>query len=640
MGITAFEALSHKNPVQAAYPRMRALASSVAIIFAAAAYWPAVAPAQTTGIKGVVVIPVDENNAAVDGEPRGDATVKGGIGLVSSGGQMKQRLLRAVQSGNVPRQRSRGEGNDSKGEERGDSDAFNIQANDPALDHIVTFDPRQVNTRPFEFSTQSETSAVMDGQHVVVGYNSSANAVVEFFPGFGLAFTRLMFSGFSTSHDGGRTWASGFVPPVSSNAPFTFGDPSLAIDRRGNIFYASLGTDAQGVHGTLILNKSTNHGSSFGAATVVAVDDGSDKEWLAIGPDPMAPKRDNIYVTWTSFITNAKGQTVGSELWLARSTDGGQTFSTRRLFAPVDDGINSSFIQFSNPVVDLSTGRLYIPFLHFSDVDADNVRVLVSDDGGQNFRFLAFNVPGAVDAFAFPNVTPGLLNDCTGGGIRNALVAGIDQGGGRFGLPRFRQATRLISQPHAAAARGAFVFVLNSSTSPFLGDPSAGSEINAVFSRDGGQTWTSTRVVSSSPADPQHVHPALLLSSDAKRLTVSYYVQQADSRLRTDVATLKINGRRLRLENTEPLSSTAFDLTPSNVVRTKTATTNYDRTVVACYDIGEYHTLAQSRRQDDDDESVIAAWGDNRRTWVSPVGSPAVGSHSQPDVFTAKLQAH
>ena len=85
-----------------------------------------------------------------------------------------------------------------------------------------------------------------------------------------------------------------------------------------------------------------------------------------------------------------------------------------------------------------------------------------------------------------------------------------------------------------------------------------------------------------------------------------------------------------------PLSSTAFDLTPSNVVRTPTSTTNYDRAIVACYDIGEYQTLAQSQRGDDDDDGrVIAAWGDNRRTWLSPADSPAAGLHAQPDVFSA-----
>jgi hypothetical protein len=256
--------------------------------------------------------------------------------------------------------------------------------------------------------------------------------------------------------------------------------------------------------------------------------------------------------------------------------------------------------------------------------------VLASDDGGVTFRRLAFNVAGAVDAFAFPNVTPGILNDCTGGGVRNALVAGVDQGGGRFGLPRFAQATRLITQPHAAAVRDTFAFVVNSSTSPFLG-VGTGSEINAVISRDGGITWTTTTVAASSLADPQHVHPAIDLSSDAKRLTVSYYVQQLNSQLRTDVAVLKLNGGRVRLRHAGPLSSTAFDLTPSNVLRTPTATTNYDRVVQPCYDIGEYQTLAHSRGED---ERVFAAWGDNRKTWLSPAGSPAAGLHAQPDVFS------
>ena len=392
-------------------------------------YQPAAAQVK---VNGRVVIPVDDDIAVFGGDDA--APVKGGIALRSSGGELAQRLQRAVQSGLSPTVHSPIAGEKGRGSSQNSDDAFNVQVNDPTLDHIVTFNPKVVVTRPFEFSTQSETSAVRDGRHVVVGYNSSAGSEVQFFPGFGLAFTRLQFSGFSTSHDGGRTWTSGFVPPVSNDAPFTFGDPSLAIDRSENIFYASLGTDAQGVHNTIIINKSTDHGSSFGPATVAAVDDGADKEWLAIGPDPTARSRDNIYVTWTSFITNAKRQTIASQLRLARSTDGGQTFSQKVLFTPVDDGTNSSFIQFSNPVVDASTGRLYVPFLHFSDADADNVRVLVSDDGGQTFRFLAFNAPGAIDSFSIPNVTPGMLNDCTGGGVRNALVAGADQGGGRFGL--------------------------------------------------------------------------------------------------------------------------------------------------------------------------------------------------------------
>jgi hypothetical protein len=106
----------------------------------------------------------------------------------------------------------------------------------------------------------------------------------------------------------------------------------------------------------------------------VAVDPVSDKEWIAAGPDPLEPLRYNVYVTWTSFGAN------NAVLKLGRSTDGGQTCTVSTVYAPVDDGVESSFIQFSNPVVDRSTGKLYIPFLHGGDANADYIKVLESDD--------------------------------------------------------------------------------------------------------------------------------------------------------------------------------------------------------------------------------------------------------------------
>jgi hypothetical protein len=615
--------------------RIPGLAFCPQALLVAALVAPAAAQAQTSKINGILAIPVEEDNSAFDADAFGDARVKGGVGR-SMGGTMAARLQQAVRRGHLPPAKSTGSGRNGRGEGKDRDELTNVQANDPALDHIVTF--TEVNTRPFEFATQSETSAVMDGRHIVVGYNSSADTVVEFFPGFGLAFTKLMFSGYSVSHDGGRSWTSGFVPPVDANAPFTFGDPSLALDRRGTVYYASLGVNAVGDHSTVILNKSADHGASFGSAVVVAEDDGADKEWLAIGPDPVLRSRDNLYITWTSFLTDALGNTIASQLWFAKSIDGGRTFTKQLLFAPVDDGRNSAFATFTNPVVDASTGRLYVPFTHFSNSDADNIRVLVSDDGGLTFHFLAFNAPGAVDPFAYPNVTPGRLIDCNAGGIRNALVAGPDQGNGRFGLMRPKYATRLITQPHAAAVNGAFVFVLNSSTSASFGDPSAGSLINAIYSKNGGSTWNAPfRVAASTGSDPQHVHPALSFSGDARKLSVSYYVQQSDARLRTDIAHLEVENGRLSTHARTTLSSTSFDLTPSNIARSKTTTTNFDRVVQSCYDIGEYQTLVRPLGGNDD--NLVAAWGDNRRTWVGPAGSAAPGPHAQPDVFTATLQA-
>jgi hypothetical protein len=632
------DTLTTLDPLAARRDRRPRVARSLRIAGATAAalllmlYRPAAHAQQPQPINGILAIPADD--FSVDGADDGDASVKGGVGLRSQGGQLARRLQLAIQHGALPQPGGNTSGHSNAGKSGHGAVDGNVQVNDPDLDHVTTFDPALVKTRPFEFATESETSLVANGQHIVVGYNSSAGAVVQFFPGAGLFFTQLLFSGYSVSHDGGSTWASGFVPPISPSVPFTFGDPSLAIDRGGNIFYASLGTDATGAHNGLIINKSTDNGTTWAPAKVVVVDDGSDKEWLAIGPDPSVPARDNLYITWTSFAADGSS----SQLRLARSTDGGATWSTKTLFAPVDDHVNSSFVTFSNPTVDASTGRLYVPFLHFSDGNADNVRVLVSDDGGQTFHFLAFNVPGAVDAFAYPNVTPGALNDCGDGGFRNVLHQGPSAGAGRFGTFRYIQTTRLVTQPAAAAARGRLLIALQTSTSPFFGDPGAGSEINVLFSDDGGASWAPPlRVAPSTDADPQHVHPAIALGQNGNRPWVAYYVQAANGQLRTDIATLHVDGNHLKLQATSGLSNAPFDLTPNNIpfpsATNAFRTTNFDRAVATCYDIGEYMSIGVA----DDPNDPIAAWGDNRNLWIGPPGSPAPGPHAQPDVFSGRV---
>jgi len=375
------------------------------------------------------------------------------------------------------------------------------------------------------------------------------------------------------------------------------------------------------------------------------VDDGSDKEWLAVGPHPFNKKQDNLYVAWTSFqnptVVNPGGS---SELRLARSTDGGASWTTKTLFAPVDASggfdptVMSSFIQFANPVVDSSSGRLYIPFLHFSNTDADAIKVLISDDAGATFRFVEFNDPRALDKFGFANVTPGLLNDCgrLNGGIRNILHQGADQGGGRFGLPRFRQATRLITQPSAAVSKGRLFIAYNSSTSPFFGDPSAGSEINLLVLAKGGESISGPFAVApATAADPQHVHPAVAVIDEGEKVSVAYYVQQANEKLRVDLTRVELDGRRFQARLPEHVSSVAFNLIPSNiafpVVGNPKFTTNYDRTIVACYNIGEYLGLVGH------EAGLLAAWGDNRNSWTSPPRSPAAGTHAQPDVFFQEM---
>src|SRR2546425_1960991 len=168
----------------------------------------------------------------------------------------------------------------------------NVQVNDPALDHIQTF----AGTRPYEFSIQSETSVAAFGDTILVGYNSAADQPLVS-TASGLSFVHRHLSGFSLSHDGGQTWTSGFVPAVPGS-PFTFGDPAVGVDRAGNFYYAALGTDGDSPRFStaIIANKFTNRGNTVSPASVVALDDGADKEWFAVGPDPSEGGQDNLYV--------------------------------------------------------------------------------------------------------------------------------------------------------------------------------------------------------------------------------------------------------------------------------------------------------------------------------------------------------
>src|SRR5262249_21693054 len=160
-------------------------------------------------------------------------------------------------------------------------------------------------------------------------------------------------------------------------------------------------------------------------------------------------------------------------------------------------------------------------------------------DGGQTFRFSNFNVPGVADPTAFPNVTPGTGTDCgVAGGIRLTLHQGPNLGGGRAGFPVFRQATRLITQPNTVVANGRVFLVLNSSTSATVGDPNSMSFIQVLVSLDGGGSWKGPFTVApATAAQPQHVHPSISVDPGGQQVTVGYYTQLANGKLRFDATT-------------------------------------------------------------------------------------------------------
>ena len=527
----------------------------------------------------------------------------------------------------------------------------NVQVNDPALDYIQTFP----GFRPFVHFTESETSVAASGLNIVASYNTSAGlhliqAPSPPFPPGSLLVDRVNLSGFSTSRDGGQTWTSGFFPPAGPNGA-TEGDPALGIDRSGNFHFAGLGTDAKGKFG-IIVNNSTDGGQTWSAAIVVQLDDGADKDWLAVGPNPVKKSQDNIYVTWTSF------QSTGSQLRLGRSSDGGATWTTKTVFAPPPDpthpGNPQNFLTFSNPVVDGFTGRLYIPFVQFSQLDQDFIRMLVSDDGGETFHFATFNVPGAPLPTVLPITQPGTLTECGARIIRpmgqppfiavNARLtihAGPSVWGGATLLPRFVQASRLTVQPAIAARNGTVYLAWANSTSLSFGDPTSHSNILFMRSDDGGESWTGPVQVNPSVAsDVHHVLPALAIDEDPNSVRVLYFSQHSDESVDVDLANSHDRGVTFPANRATHVTSVPFILPPSNVPIPSAlqpySTTNYDRQIAQCYALGEYLSVASANG------TVHTLFGSGHNTMTQPVNplDPLSGQeHTQMDVFYQKVKA-
>jgi len=132
------------------------------------------------------------------------------------------------------------------------------------------------------------------------------------------------YSGTYFSNDGGQHWCCAssldgsslgtLIPGVDhlAGGPYDAGgDPAVAFDSQGHVYYAGLGFDRTAPPNTVAVNKGTFDGS--GALTwsqptfinpTTAPSTLNDKEWIAADANLSSPFRDRVYVTWTRFIFN------------------------------------------------------------------------------------------------------------------------------------------------------------------------------------------------------------------------------------------------------------------------------------------------------------------------------------------------
>jgi hypothetical protein len=210
------------------------------------------------------------------------------------------------------------------------------------------------------------------------------------------------YSGTYFSNDGGASWCcsnSGpsdlgtLIPGVNRLGGGIYdaaGDPSVAFDSHGHVFYAGLGFDRTAAPNTVAVNRGTFDGSgrlSWSAPVFINQTTSpstlNDKEWIAVDRNVSSSFRDDIYVTWTRFKFNGSagnGKYTQSPIFFVRSTDGGATFS-----APKSISGNALYDQGSRPVVG-PDGTLYVFFNGSTRLASLNSTYVVkSTDGGATF---------------------------------------------------------------------------------------------------------------------------------------------------------------------------------------------------------------------------------------------------------------
>ena len=208
------------------------------------------------------------------------------------------------------------------------------------------------------------------------------------------------YSGTYYSNDGGATWCCAssdpnhlgtLIPGVTRLTGGQYdagGDPAVAFDSHGNVFYAGLGFNRTSAPNTVAVNKGTfSAGGALSWGPPVFINQTTapstlnDKEWIAVDSHTSSAFRDNVYVTWTRFLFNGhNGAYTQSPIFFARSTDGGATFS-----APKSISGNVLYDQGSRPVVG-PDGTLYV-FWDGSTrlASLNSTYVAKSTDGGETW---------------------------------------------------------------------------------------------------------------------------------------------------------------------------------------------------------------------------------------------------------------
>ena len=221
-------------------------------------------------------------------------------------------------------------------------------------------------------------------QNIVVNPNNNLNVVTSS-NDYRFGFQEFVY----VSMDGGNSFADVLLPgwdaATGGSGVFTHvgagGDPVLAFGRDGTLYFLALVYDPSLIKSGVAVASSHDGGASWSTPVMVHYEDTAhffnDKPWIAAGAGG------DVYVTWTHFNQGPRGSGyISSHIVGSVSHDHGQTWSE---MIAVSDGTHP-FDSGSSPAY-APDGTLYVAYEgnQANNVARDQTVVARSTDGGKTF---------------------------------------------------------------------------------------------------------------------------------------------------------------------------------------------------------------------------------------------------------------
>ncbi len=158
-----------------------------------------------------------------------------------------------------------------------------------------------------EPDTQTEPDVAIDPGHPAI-------VTAVFQQGRNGPFGGSADPGYATSQDGGRTWADGNLPMLTTvvGGPFQLAsDAAVAFGPDGSGYAQTIPFDETDARSAVAVQRSTDGGVSFGPPSLVVDDNNvnifNDKNWIAVDNSARSPHLGRVYSVWSRFITTGSG---------------------------------------------------------------------------------------------------------------------------------------------------------------------------------------------------------------------------------------------------------------------------------------------------------------------------------------------